>query len=76
MEHICTQRLVPPPHGREAPPVVGGVRPSRCPRAMGKSAGKSVDWTKWALANYYYDFVIPTTTAVVVVLVEHFATIR
>ena len=46
-----------------APPVVGGVRPSRCPRAMGKSAGKSVDWTKWALANYYYDFVIPTTSS-------------
>ena len=43
--------------------VVGGVRPSRCPRAMGKSAGKSVDWTKWALANYYYDFVIPTTSS-------------
>ena len=46
--------------------MVGGVRPSRCPRAMGNPAGKSVsvDWTNLALANYYYDppyFVIPTS---------------
>ena len=52
---VSLRRLVPPPHGREAPPMVGGVRPSRCPRAMGKSAGKAEphDWTNLAFRGRF-----------------------
>jgi hypothetical protein len=39
-------RLVPPPHGRGGAPMVGGVRPSWCPRAMGEFAA-SAELRKW-----------------------------
>ena len=50
---VSLRRLVPPPHGRGGGPMVGGVRPSRCPRAMGKSTASAErrHWTNLAVSR-------------------------
>lgn len=49
---VSLRRLVPPPHGRGGP-VVGGVRPSWCPRAMGEFAASAErrHWTNLAVSR-------------------------